>query len=178
MNYEEAFEMEIGLKSKVFYPSHGAGEVVKEKKIEFGGEIKKYFEFEFINKRLTISTPIQNLDKLGIRPVKSYEEIIKKISVLKNKPIKKADVKDYNELMTKIEELDLLGQVDCFIEIIQYCNEEKRSRLEEGRLVPVSITKFIKSSISNLVGEMAVSKGISYEKAEKLFTEITGLETQ
>lgn len=175
MNYEYIMDEGIRLNSKVFYPSHGAGEVVKEKKIEFMGEIKKYYEFEFINKKLTISTPIQNIEKLGIRPVMSYDEIIKKISVLRSEPAKKADVKDYNQLMVKIDELDLQGEVDSFIEIIQYSNAEKKTRIDEGRLVPISITKYIKSSISNLVGEMAVSKGISYDEAEKIFEEKTGL---
>ncbi len=167
---------QIQINSKVFYPSHGAGEVVDEKQIEFGGEIKSYFEFSFINKNLTISTPIQNICKLGIRHVRKYDDIIKKISILKTKPIIKANVSDYNGLMIKIQELDLLGEVESFIEIIQFCNAEKAERLNESRLVPVSITKFIRNSASNLIGEMAVSKGITYEEAEKVFVEKTGVE--
>ncbi len=175
MNEEFEMTKDIGVNSKVFYPSHGAGEIVKEKQIEFAGEMKKYYEFSFINKKLTISTPIQNIGKLGIRNVLSYEDIIKRIAILKNKPIVKADVKDYNELMIKIQELDLLGEVDSFIEIIQYCNAEIEIRQKEGRLIPVSIIKNLRTSKSNLIGEMAVSKGIPYEEATVEFIKITGM---
>ena len=46
--------MELKIGSKVFYPSHGAAKVIAEKEIEFNGEIKKYFEFEFVTNPLSI----------------------------------------------------------------------------------------------------------------------------
>ncbi|MCB9803239.1 hypothetical protein H6763_00215 [Candidatus Nomurabacteria bacterium] len=169
--------MEIGVNSKVFYPSHGAGQIVKEKKIEFAGETKRYFEFSFLNKKLTISTPVQNIGKLGIRTVLPIEDILQQIKLLKKKPALDPQTKDYNELMNKIQELDQKGEVASFVEIIQYANFEKIYRNNEGRLIPVSITKFIKSSVEHIVSEMAVSQGISYDDAAKQFTATTGLET-
>ena len=39
-------DFEVG--SKVFYPTHGAGWIKDKKEIEFNGEKKTYFEFDFI----------------------------------------------------------------------------------------------------------------------------------
>ncbi|MCA9374767.1 hypothetical protein KC622_00385, partial [Candidatus Dojkabacteria bacterium] len=165
----------IGVESKIFYPSHGAGKIIKEKVIEFGGEKKKYFEFSFINKKLTISTPVQNLDTLGIRPVRLPDYILGKIKVLKSRPISKPAVRNYNELIEVIRDLDTRGEVDAFIEIIQYCNHEMRTREKEGRLIPVSIVKYVKTSIDHLVSELAVSSGLGYDEALKQFREFTGI---
>ena len=165
----------IGVESKIFYPSHGAGRIIKEKMIEFGGEKKKYFEFSFINKKLTISAPVQNINSLGIRLVKMPTYILDKIKVLKSKPISSPDVKDYNELMILIRDLDTKGEVEAFIEIIQYCNHEMQQRQKEGRLIPVSITKYVKTSIDHLVCEFAVSSGLDYEEALKQFRQLTGI---
>lgn len=75
--------MNFKIGSKVFYPSHGAGWIKGEKEIEFNGEKKRYFEFELITNLLSISTPVDNVDNLGIRPVLSKKEIVEKISILK-----------------------------------------------------------------------------------------------
>lgn len=168
-------EGNIAVSSKVFYPSHGAGTVISEKTIEFAGEKKLYYEFSFLNKQLTISTPVQNVDKLGIRPVYKADAIKDKIKQLKQKPEAEPDTHDYNSLMNKIRELDLQGEVDAFVSIIQYCNHEKKQRLAEGRLIPVSINKFIKNSVNHIVSELALSSGKDYDDALVDFEKITGL---
>lgn len=167
--------MSLGINSKIFYPSHGAGEIVAEKSIEFAGEEKRYFEFEFINKKLTISTPVQNLEKLGIRHVLPFAKIKASISELKTSPYLDPKVPDYNQLLEVINQLDLLGAVDSFVKIIQFANYEKKQREKDGRLIPVSITKNIKNAVSNIVGEMAVTQGVSYEKASEQFEKITDI---
>lgn len=168
----------IKVNSRVFYPSHGAGKVVKQKKIEFGGEVKDYYEFEFINKKLTISTPIENIAMLGIRPVHSSRKIKDAIKVIKSNPSVKPKVKDYTELINEIQELDNKGDLDSFVLIIQYCNNEKKVREKEGRLIPVSIHKHINTSVENIVGELALSEQSTYEKAAKSFEKITGVEVR
>lgn len=166
---------EIKVDSRVFYPSHGPGKVVRQKKIVFGGVEKEYYEFEFINKKLTISTPIENVEKLGVRHVNSAKDIREKIKTLKSKPSAKPKVKDYTELINIIQELDNLGQIDSFVQIIQYCNNEKKLREKEGRLIPVSINKHVHTSIEHIVGELALAEDIDFDSAAKSFQRITGL---
>lgn len=168
----------IKVNSRVFYPSHGPGKVVRKKKIEFGGEEKDYYEFEFLNKKLTISTPIENVTKLGVRHVNTPKIIREKIRTLKVKPSLKPKVKDYTELINMIQELDALGQIDSFVQIIQYCNNEKKVREKEGRLIPVSINKHVNTSIEHLVGELALSEDVDFDKAAKTFERITGMEVK
>jgi len=167
--------MKLKLHSKVFYPSHGAGWVKSKKEIEFNGQIKQYLEFEFINNPLTISTPIDKIDTLGIREVLSESMIKEAINILKKKPKIDPKTKDFNELINKLNTLEYSGDIHSFVEIIQYCNYIKTTRDNEGRLIPVSIEKQLSSAIENIAGELAVSKGIDIEKAKDIFYKTTNL---
>lgn len=168
----------IEINSKVFYPSHGAGHVVRERMIEFGGEKQKYYEFKFINSSLTISTPIQNVEMLGVRPVESGASIKKKIKPLKKTPSIKPPSEDYNDIITEIDTLLEDASIESFIHAIQYCNYVIQSRAEEGRLIPVSISKGMKTAIGNIAGELAVSEGIEFEDAVNEFAKLTGVDTE
>ena len=75
--------MKFKVGSKVFYPSHGAGYIKKKKEIEFDGVKKEYFEFELATNPLSISTPIDNVENLGIREVMPVEQIKNFIKILK-----------------------------------------------------------------------------------------------
>jgi len=115
---------------------------------------------------------------LGIRPVHSSRKIKDAIKVIKSNPSVKPKVKDYTELINEIQELDNKGDLDSFVLIIQYCNNEKKVREKEGRLIPVSIHKHINTSVENIVGELALSEQSTYEKAAKSFEKITGVEVR
>ncbi len=90
--------MEFAVQSKIFYPSHGAGWIRSQKVITFGGEEKQYYEFQFINNALNISTPVDHIYDLGIRKVANPTAIRKSAAILKSKPSIKPNVKDFNEL--------------------------------------------------------------------------------
>lgn len=169
--------MNLKVNSKVFYPSHGAGWVKSQKEIEFGGEKKQYLEFQFVNNPLTISTPTEKIDSLNIRGVKKGSEIKKQIAVLKTKKIKKPATEDFNTLSNIMRELEEKGEVDAFIEMIQYCNYIKKEREKDGRLVPVSIEKHLKNAIENIAGEISVSNDIEFAKALMDVEKITGIDT-
>jgi len=168
--------MELKIGSKVFYPSHGAAKVIAEKEIEFNGEKKKYFEFELITNLLSISTPVDNVENLGIRPVCAPKDIKKKIALLKKSPAINPKVKDFNIMLNTFKELEESASIDDSIKIIQYCNFVKKNREKEGRLIPVSIEKQLESAIRNIVGELAVSSGTSLKTASRNFSDITGID--
>lgn len=177
MNYHITRKtMDIKVKSKVFYPSHGAGWVKREKEIEFNGEKKKYFEFELINNPITISTPIANIEALGIRPVRAGKDIKETVKILKKKPTKSPGTKDFNNIMSVLQELESKASIETDIEIIQICNYIIKSREKEGRLIPVTIEKQLSQAINNITGELAVSESIQLDKAQTSFTRITGIE--
>jgi len=165
--------MPLEVNSKIFYPSHGAGWIVKKKSIEFCGEKKDYFEFKFVNSPLTISTPIDKLDTLGVREVISSEKMHQLLLKLGETVKKTKDQKDYNKLIEEMKELDNTGNAANFVEIIIKCGCVRDNRLEDKRIIPVNITKSIKNSIIYLVAELAVIKDLTMEEAVKEFEEIT-----
>ncbi|MDD4381915.1 MAG: CarD family transcriptional regulator [Candidatus Dojkabacteria bacterium] len=168
--------MELKVGSKVFYPSHGAAKVKAEKEIEFNGEKKKYFEFEFVTSPLSISTPVDNIDSLGIREILTITKIKDAMKELKKTPVKNPKVKDFNIMLNLFKSLEASSDIKASIEIIQYCNYVKKSREKEGRLIPISIEKQLEEAIKNIVGELAISADLSLEKASKSFSRSTGIE--
>lgn len=169
--------MSFKVGSKVFYPSHGAGWIRNKKEIEFNGDIKMYFEFEFINSSLTVSTPIENIGMLNVRDVFSQKDIKEKISVLKKKPTKDPKTQDFNKLMEIFKKLENEATIESAIETIQYCNHIKKEREKDGRLIPVSIENELSRAIGEIVGELAVSSGVKLDTGAKNFEKITGIDT-
>lgn len=167
--------MELKVGSKVFYPSHGAGKVKAQKEIEFNGEKKKYFEFELITNPLSISTPVDNVEPLGIREVLSAKKIAEEIKILKTSPSKNPKVTDFNIMLNMFKELEEKSDIKSTIEIIQYCNFIKKRREKEGRLIPTSIEKQLEESVRNIVGELAIASDKSLEEANLQFQKVTGI---
>lgn len=170
--------MKFKVGSKVFYPSHGAGWIKREKEIEFNGEKKRYFEFELITNPLSISTPVDNVENLGIRSVLTTKEITDAIKKLKKTPEVKPKVKDFNMMLNMFKDLEESSDLEASVQIIQYCNSVKKERIKEGRLIPISIEKQLESALRNIVGELAVSSGTTLQTASKKFTKITGIEVE
>jgi RNA polymerase-interacting CarD/CdnL/TRCF family regulator len=168
--------MSLKVGSKVFYPTHGAGWIREKKEIEFDGEKKEYYQFELINSPLEISTPVGNLEELGIRPVLKSTEIKDEIKVLKKKSKKDPKNKDFNDLVSTFDELHEQANIQAKIEIIQYCNFVKDKREKDGRLIPVTIEKELDKAVMDIVGELAVSANVKLSTAAKQFMEITGVE--
>jgi RNA polymerase-interacting CarD/CdnL/TRCF family regulator len=168
--------MSLKVGSKVFYPTHGAGWIKNKKKIKFDGDEKEYYQFDLINSQLEISTPVGNLEELGIRPVLTSTEIKDKIKVLKKNPRKDPKNKDFNDLVSIFDELHEQADIEAKIEIIQYCNFVKKKREEDGRLIPVTIEKELDKAVMDIVGEIAVSANIKLSTAAKQFMEVTGVE--
>lgn len=173
MSNKKKISLKVG--SKVFYPSHGAGTVKELKEIEFAGEKREYAEFEFVNKKLVISTPISELENLGIREITSKTTLKKLIKDLKKDPTLKPKSKDYSQLIEKVEEMIETGEVEQFIDAIKFCNYEKDTREKEGRLIPVSVSKSIYIVVSNLVAEYSLASDQSYEDAAAEFEKLSGI---
>ncbi len=170
--------MEFKVGSKVFYPSHGAGWIKDKKEIEFNGNKKMYYEFEFINASIRISTPLDNVNNLNIREVFPAKEIKEKIKVLKKTPFKDPKTKDFNRLMEIFKKLETQATIESAIETIQYCNHVKRGREKDGRLIPVSIENELSRAMGDIIGELAVSADLELESASKTFEKITGMEAK
>jgi len=167
--------MSLKVGSKVFYPTHGAGWIRERKNIEFNGEIKEYYQFELINSPLAISTPVNNLEMLGIRPVLKSTEIKNQIKILRKTPKDNPKNKDFNDLVSIFDKLHENADLQSKIKLVQYCNFVKEKREKDGRLIPVTIEKELDKAILDIVGELAVSGSVKLETAGKQFTQVTGI---
>lgn len=114
---------------------------------------------------------------LSIREVIKPQVIKKTVSALKKNKIKKPKFTDFNSLSNIIRDLEGLGEIEAFLEIIQYCNFVKREREKDGRLVPSSIEKSQKNAIEQIAGELAVSAGIDFAKALLDVQSLMGIKT-
>ena len=116
------------------------------------------------------------MEELGIRPVLKSTEIKEIIKVLKKEPRKDPKNKDFNDLVSKFDDLHEQADIEAKIQIIQYCNFVKKKREEDGRLIPVTIEKELDKAIMDIVGEIAVSANIKLSTAAKQFIEVTGVD--
>ena len=124
---------------------------------------------------MSISTPVDNVEMLGIREILSAKKILEEIKILKTSPAKNPKVADFNIMLNMFKELEEKSDIKSTIEIIQYCNFIKKRREKEGRLIPTSIEKQLEESVRNLVGELAIASDKSLEEANLQFQKVTGI---
>ncbi len=67
-------KMKYSIGDKVVHPMHGAGVVDDVKEIESCGKKKLYYELRFAVGNMVTNIPVENADKVGIRPVIGRDE--------------------------------------------------------------------------------------------------------
>ena len=159
----------------IFYPNHGAGTITAKKQIEIGGTKNMYFEFKFVNSNLAVSTPVQNMERLGVRHIEKASVLRKALRALKARKSQKPPTVEYNPLARDLKILEESGKIDDSIKVIRYCNYIVKMRESEGRLIPITITRFIQTAMHNLIGELSLAAKKDYDKATEEFEKLTGL---
>lgn len=66
--------MRYSIGDRVVHPMHGAGVVGDIKEIESSGQKKLYYELRFEVGNMVTNIPVENSEKIGIRPVISSDE--------------------------------------------------------------------------------------------------------
>ena len=70
----------------VFYPMHGAGEIVGVEDNEVGGVIKSYYVLKLPVGSLKLMLPVDKIDQIGLRKIISSDKINEVQAVLQSKP--------------------------------------------------------------------------------------------
>ncbi|MBR1397669.1 MAG: CarD family transcriptional regulator [Selenomonadaceae bacterium] len=70
----------------VFYPMHGAGEIVGVEDNEVGGVIKSYYVLKLPMGSLKLMLPVDKIDQIGLRSIISSDKINEVKAVLQSKP--------------------------------------------------------------------------------------------
>ncbi len=121
--------MEIG--KIIFYPMHGAGEIIKKEEKEFDGEQKVYCTVKINVKDLLLQFPEENVEMLNIRELSSIEEIEEAI----NEATKKTFSNDGNWNKRHQFHLDKLktGTVKNLCDVmVNFYNQEVEKNLSSG----------------------------------------------
>lgn len=74
---------EVG--DKVVHPHHGAAVIERREVVEAFGEEREYFVLRIAHGDLTVTVPVENVDRVGIREVINDEEVGEVFAVLAKK---------------------------------------------------------------------------------------------
>lgn len=147
---------------KIVYPAHGIGIIERIEDKTFVGTKKSFYIIKILENGVTIMTPLDNADKVGLRCVSCKEDIKKVLKILgKDVSIRLNEnwnrrQKDYfNKIKTgSLFEIAEVYRDLCLLQIEKDLSFGERKMLENVRYL--------------IVSEIAEAKGIEVKKAEKL----------
>lgn len=144
---------------KVVHPMHGAGvieDIVREK---ISGKMTEFYVFKMPISGLTLKIPTENSETIGVRPIKTYDEIE---SVVAQIPQLGIDMTAnwnhrYRENMDRLKSGDLL-EVSSVIKALMHRDSVRG--LSNGERKMLHIAKQI------LVSEIVLAEDVEYAEAE------------
>lgn len=157
-----SFLYKIG--DSVFYPLHGAGIIrqIEEKRIL--GERHKYYIVRIPIKDTEVMLPIENAESLGVRAVKSSEEIDELLSYMKKTADESSDNwnRRYRENIEKIRE----GTQERTAEVVKYLLIR-----DENKGLSSSEKKTLNYAKQILYSEIIMAKNMDYDAVDKMIKE-------
>lgn len=146
----------------IVYPLHGAGVIEAIEKKEVLGEFRQYFVIKLSINNLQIMIPIENIAKLGLRPVIDYEKVeIILEKYLNGAPDQSIPIKERLRINTdKIK----TGRITDCIEVVRDLR-----RIEEEKSLNSSEKQLLNKAAAILMSELVLIEGIT-EKQIKLFS--------
>lgn len=146
----------------IVYPLHGAGVIEAIEKKEVLGEFRQYFVIKLSINNLQIMIPIENIAKLGLRPVIDYEKVeIILEKYLNGAPDQSIPIKERLRINTdKIK----TGRITDCIEVVRDLR-----RIEVEKSLNSSEKQLLNKAAAILMSELVLIEGIT-EKQIKLFS--------
>ena len=148
----------------VFYPLHGAGKIenIEEKRIL--GEKHEYYIIKIPVKDTEVMLPVENADKLGVRKLKSPDEIDALIIYMKETRDESSDNwnRRYRENIEKIRE----GTQERTAEVVKYLiMRDERKGLSSSEKKTLNYAKQI------LYSEIIMTKNMDFDSVDKMIKE-------
>ena len=145
----------------IVYPMYGAGIIKEIVEKDFLGEIRLYYSVSLPYCRMEASVPVDNCDKLGVRPIIDPARIDEVIEVLKGKtdPMNPNWNKRYRENTERMQTGDIL-EVAAVV----------RNLVRTDRLKPLSTgeKKLLSTAKQILESELVYSGGYTLEEADEM----------
>ncbi len=159
----EAKQNNYSINSYVVYPSHGVGQIINiENTIVMQQHISCYLIY-FDRERLTIKIPTNKVEKFGIRPLVSKEQMSEVFSILRSgvKKMKGMWSRRAQEYETKINSGDIIMLAEVLRDLTRDIEDSERSYSE--RII-------YETAIFRLACEYSAIYGIPFETARDKIT--------
>ena len=150
-------------KENIVYPRHGAGKVIDICTQIVAGAKQKYYRLTFLNSSVTISVPVSNASKLGLRHPRSKTNVKKILSTLGNRRRISSNTLKQLDTITK-ENLDSGGLEDAVI-LVNILKSLAKQKEEENKNFSYSYSTrlevsmdFIRSEALLVLGKRAIEK--------------------
>jgi CarD family transcriptional regulator len=149
---------------KVVYPMHGVGVIEKIEEKNILGKTKLYYIMKLSVTDMTVMVPVDMADKLGLRGVVEYDEIMKALDLLKEDPsvVEENWKARYSNNHGKVKS----GSIFELAEVVR--NLFRRNKVKE---LSTSEKKLFENALQLMVDEIALSKDLEKVEVEHLITE-------
>lgn len=143
---------------KIVYPMHGAGTIEKIESREILGEVKDYYILNISCGDMGLMLPVDNCDRIGVRPIVSEDQMDEAIKILGQESTKMADNwnKRQRENMDKLK----TGNISITAEIVR-----NLTRMDRERKLSAGEKKMLTNARKILLSEVMLVKDISGSEA-------------
>ena len=145
----------------IVYPMYGAGIVTEIVEKDFLGEVRMYYNVSLPYARMEASVPVDNCDRLGVRPIIDPVRIDEVVGVLKGdtESMNPNWNKRYRENTERLQTGDILEVAAVVRNLVR---TDRRKPLSTGEKKLLSTAKQI------LESELIYSGGYTMEEADKM----------
>ncbi len=146
---------------KILYPMHGAGIIVEIEESEILKEKKFYYILKIFGRDIKIMIPVENSQRIGVRPVVSQEEMLHAVEILKSEPT--AMDSNWNRRYRENTEKLKSGEIDQVAEVIR-----NLSHADERRKLSAVENKMLTNARQIFISEVALAGDMKVEEASVL----------
>ncbi|MBK5253566.1 MAG: CarD family transcriptional regulator [Peptostreptococcaceae bacterium] len=148
----------------ISYPMHGAGTIQKIENREILGELREYYCLLLPYSKMNVMIPVDNSDKIGVRPIIDKMEIDKVFEVLKEESSTMSDNwnRRYRENNEKLKTGDIFIVAGVVRDLVRNDRIKKLSTGEK---------KLLNNAKQILESEVILAGGHSMEETEKRLEE-------
>ena len=152
---------------KIVYPMHGAGIIDKIESREILGEIRDYYILNISCGDMGLMLPVENCDKIGVRPIVSSQELKEAMDILGRESTRMADNwnKRQRENMDKLK----TGNIEITAEIVR-----NLTRIDREKKLSAGEKKILTNARRILLSEVMLVENLSEEEALELIEKAIG----
>lgn len=147
---------------RIIYPAHGIGIIDRVEEKTVSGKKRAFYVIKILENGVTIMTPVDNAEKVGLRSLASKKDISRALKIL-SKNVSVSLDENWNRRQKCYFKKIKTGSL---IEIAEVYRDLTSLQVEKG--LSFGERKMLDNAKYLIVSEIAEAKGIEIKKAEKL----------